>query len=91
MYIHLFRLSVAKLKMGYCWTALKEMPITLNSDHEPQSDAYELPTSFFKMVLGKYLKFRYVILLYMHMNYQYKRKNKKNKKGMQTTSQLLLI
>ncbi|KAF3446076.1 hypothetical protein FNV43_RR11255 [Rhamnella rubrinervis] len=38
--------------------SLKEMPKTLNSDHEPQSDAYKLNTPFFKMVLGKYLKFR---------------------------------
>ncbi|XP_015884429.3 (S)-coclaurine N-methyltransferase-like isoform X1 [Ziziphus jujuba] len=36
--------------------SLKEMPILLNTD-QPTSDPYELPPSFFKLVLGKNLKF----------------------------------
>ncbi|KAH7523847.1 (S)-coclaurine N-methyltransferase [Ziziphus jujuba] len=41
--------------------SLKEMPITLRNSttttDQPKSDTYELPTSFFKLVLGNSLKF----------------------------------
>ncbi|KAI4316494.1 hypothetical protein L6164_024474 [Bauhinia variegata] len=36
--------------------SLKEMPIAINTD-KPKSQHYELPTSFFKMVLGNHLKY----------------------------------
>ncbi|KAK9274183.1 hypothetical protein L1049_018997 [Liquidambar formosana] len=36
--------------------SLKEMPIAIKTD-EPKSQHYELPTSFFKLVLGKNLKY----------------------------------
>ncbi|XP_048328828.1 (S)-coclaurine N-methyltransferase-like [Ziziphus jujuba] len=37
--------------------SLKEMPIALSTDQQESDILYELPTSFFKMVLGKNLKF----------------------------------
>ncbi|KAF7830437.1 (S)-coclaurine N-methyltransferase [Senna tora] len=36
--------------------SLKEMPIAINTD-KPKEQHYELPTSFFKLVLGKNLKY----------------------------------
>ncbi|XP_048334256.2 pavine N-methyltransferase [Ziziphus jujuba] len=36
--------------------SLKEMPISMNTG-KPEADVYELPTSFFEIVLGKNLKF----------------------------------
>ncbi|KAF5743169.1 (S)-coclaurine N-methyltransferase-like [Tripterygium wilfordii] len=36
--------------------SLKEMPIAIKTD-EPKTQHYELPTSFFKLVLGKHLKY----------------------------------
>ncbi|PNX55235.1 (S)-coclaurine N-methyltransferase-like protein, partial [Trifolium pratense] len=36
--------------------SLQEMPIAVNTDI-PKSQHYELPTSFFKLVLGKNLKY----------------------------------
>jgi cyclopropane fatty-acyl-phospholipid synthase-like methyltransferase len=41
------------------FAALKEMPIAIKTD-KPKTQHYELPTSFFKLVLGKNLKYRYV-------------------------------
>ncbi|KAL5189881.1 (S)-coclaurine N-methyltransferase [Glycine soja] len=37
-------------------TALQEMPIAINTD-KPKSQHYELPTAFFKLVLGNNLKY----------------------------------
>ncbi|XP_052209440.1 (S)-coclaurine N-methyltransferase-like isoform X1 [Diospyros lotus] len=36
--------------------SLREMPIAIHTD-KPKSQHYELPTSFFKLVLGKHLKY----------------------------------
>ncbi|BBG95068.1 S-adenosyl-L-methionine-dependent methyltransferases superfamily protein [Prunus dulcis] len=38
-------------------SALKEMPIAIKTD-DPKAQHYEVPTSFFKIVLGKNLKYR---------------------------------
>lgn len=38
--------------------ALREMPIAIKTD-QPKAQHYELPTSFFKLVLGNNLKYRY--------------------------------
>jgi len=40
-------------------SALQDMPIAVSTD-VPKSQHYELPTSFFKLVLGTNLKYRYV-------------------------------
>lgn len=45
-----------------CISALREMPIAIKTD-EPKVQHYELPTSFFKLVLGKNLKYRQTTLL----------------------------
>lgn len=37
--------------------ALGEMPIAIKTD-KPKAQHYEVPTSFFKLVLGKNLKYR---------------------------------
>lgn len=42
--------------------ALKEMPIAIKTD-DPKAQHYELPTSFFKLVLGAKLKYRYSLAL----------------------------
>lgn len=41
--------------------ALREMPVAIKTD-EPKTQHYELPTSFFKLVLGKNLKYRFFSL-----------------------------
>lgn len=49
--------------MPLCCTsfpALREMPIAMQTD-KAKEQHYELPTSFFKLVLGKYFKYRYFL------------------------------
>jgi cyclopropane fatty-acyl-phospholipid synthase-like methyltransferase len=40
-------------------TALQEMPIAIETD-KAKAQHYELPTTFFKLVLGRNLKYRLV-------------------------------
>ena len=49
------------------FAALKEMPIAIKTD-KPKTQHYELPTSFFKLVLGKNLKYRYVHASWLEWN-----------------------
>lgn len=44
-------------------TALVEMPIAIETD-QAKAQHYELPTSFFKLVLGENLKYRYFSPIY---------------------------
>lgn len=44
------------------FAALEEMPIAVETD-KAKSQHYELPTSFFKLVLGKNLKYRFAFVL----------------------------
>lgn len=43
--------------------ALREMPIAIKTD-DPKTQHYELPTSFFKLVLGNNLKYRYFFFFF---------------------------
>ncbi|CAN1217298.1 (S)-coclaurine N-methyltransferase [Linum perenne] len=40
--------------------SLKDMPIAIQTE-KPKEQHYEVPTSFFKLVLGKNLKYRYLL------------------------------
>jgi hypothetical protein len=51
----IYRLLVCCL---ICPAALEEMPIAVETD-KAKEQHYELPTSFFKLVLGENLKYRY--------------------------------
>lgn len=51
--IHLFICEI----IGYL-AALEEMPIAVKTE-DAKTQHYELPTSFFKLVLGKNFKYRY--------------------------------
>ena len=44
--------------------ALREMPIAIKTD-DPKTQHYELPTSFFKLVLGNNLKYRYFLFIFL--------------------------
>jgi cyclopropane fatty-acyl-phospholipid synthase-like methyltransferase len=41
-----------------CDAALEGMPIAIETD-KAKTQHYELPTTFFKLVLGKHLKYRF--------------------------------
>lgn len=45
--------------MSATLSALQQMPIAIDTD-ETNSQLYELPTAFFKLVLGNKLNFRYL-------------------------------
>lgn len=44
--------------------SLKEMPIAIKTD-KPKTQHYELPTSFFKLVLGKNLKYSAAVVIFL--------------------------
>ena len=60
--------------------ALREMPIAIKTD-DPKTQHYELPTSFFKLVLGNNLKYRYFFFFvhcFLKLDSFALKKNKKN-------------
>lgn len=46
------------------FAALEQMPIAVETE-KAKAQHYELPTTFFKLVLGKNLKYRYVGVIVM--------------------------
>jgi cyclopropane fatty-acyl-phospholipid synthase-like methyltransferase len=44
------------------------MPIAIKTD-DPKAQHYEVPTSFFNMVLGSNLKYRYGIYFRVHFSF----------------------
>lgn len=57
IWLYLFVSTINCSIFGFCFSALEHMPIAVETD-KPKSQHYELPTSFFKLVLGKNLKYR---------------------------------
>lgn len=60
-------ISIRSLLSGISFPVLREMPIAIKTE-KPKEQHYEVPTSFFKLVLGKHLKYRYFCALQLNID-----------------------